>query len=211
MFKPYFCVSLVAIGALSASGATVTNFQTYTNFGTIPTSPLAPTFSGSMANVGNATVSCLSSTGCNGIAFAFTLGASGYDPTQILSASLGGILSGTAPAGGSVSLGGNYSSLFPFSIPLGAFEINIFNTTEPVTGSLNDISFFSLTLAPGQVLTLTDGLTLSFSTPASASPALTAPQEVSQVPEPGFGGLCAAGLTSLILARRLRADRINAN
>ncbi len=204
MLRFMLWISCVVIGAMTASGATITGFRTYTALGTIPTSPLSPTFSGSTANLGNATISCFSSTGCNGPAFAFTLSASGYDPTQTLSASLGGNLSGTTPANGRVSLSGNFSipSLFTFSIPVGNFETSIFSATEPVTGLFGDISFFSLTLAPGQVLTLTDGLTLSFS-----ASAVTAPQ-VSAVPEPGLVGLVAAGLTGLIIVSR-RPSRSN--
>ena len=192
------CISLIAMGVVSAPGATITSFRTYTNFGTIPTSLLAPTFSKSTANVGNATVSCFSATGCNGTAFVFTLGASGYDPTQVLSAFLGGNLSGTTPVSGRVYLTGNFaaSSPFAFSIPTGNFESNIFSATEPITGLFSDISFFSLTLALGQVLTLTDGLTLSFSAPAATAP------QVSGVPEPSFGGLLAVAFTGFFLWRR---------
>lgn len=194
MLRFLLYVSVIATGTMSVSGATITAFRTYTAFGTIPTSPLSPTFSGSTANLSNATVSCVYSKGCNGIAFAFTLSASGYDPTQILSASLGGNLSGTAPASGTVSLSGNFSvpSTFAFSIPAGDFDTHLFSTTEPVTGLFGDISFFSLTLAPGQVLTLASGLNLSFSD--SISSGVGAPQP-SSVPEPGFVGLVAAGLT----------------
>ena len=191
MFK---LIGLVALGAVSASGATFTAFNVHTNSATLPSTPLTFTYGESTANVGSATISCPYSGGCSNTAFVFSFSATGYDPTQILSATLGGTLSGTTPASGTFNLSGNFDySQVAFPIPVGTFDASLGSTSIPFTGTLYDLSFFSLTLAPYQVLTLTEGLTFSFTSPAVVP---------SSVPEPRSVLLLAAGLAGFILLGR---------
>jgi hypothetical protein len=132
---------------------------------------------------------------CGGDAFDFFLTITGTSPSFPIYLTFDGLLDGSAQATGGMlleaSTNGSVSFLpvDPFSISPPSFSVNIYSGTISSDGTAYLAGFLSLSLSPGQTVTLPNSFDFYVNT---APPA----------PEPATTGLLGVGATAVLLTRR---------
>jgi len=132
---------------------------------------------------------------CGGDAADFNLTITGTSPSVPIYLTFDGLLDGSAEATGGVLLeagtDGSVSFLpvAPFSINPPNFYVSLFSGNISVDGTAYLAGFLSLSLSPGQTVTLPNSFDFYVD---------TAPPS----PEPATAGLLAIGAASVLLARR---------
>ncbi len=165
-------LSLALMGTLSASAGVIVSFTATPSPGTPFTETINSSVSGSTASITNSVISCVSTSVCSGAAADFMGTVTGVSTVTPLSITIDGILSGTTPAGGVISLTSPFAINIPFSVSPGTFSTSIASTNlaGSPTGSFNVAGTVDFTLAPTQTLTLPSSLSFSFGAAPTAAP-----------------------------------------
>ena len=123
------------------------------------------------AKISQSSVTCpiAETGGCTGVATTFVLTLSSFSSSMPFNLTIDGNLAGETGAGAEVAFTSPLTAAFPFRISTGNFSELITVGSSPVPGNLTIDGDLSLTMAPGQTLSLPGSFDININTPEPAS------------------------------------------